>query len=179
MSIGSFFQIFIAIIFSISAVAKLIALPSFRKTLENIGIPGKFRSFVSIVVPILELVISVMILWEVTLTFGLLLLFLLLLAFLGAVLYSFTKQNRISCNCFGSIADETLGWGTIVKIILLGASGVYVLWESQYSSIWNYEIIDVILTVFISIAVLIIYSMLISLVNERKKHLNKSMGSSV
>ena len=175
MTLSSFIQIFIAVIFIISALSKLFDLKSFRATIEEIGIKRPLLALGTIIVPVLELIISVLLFWKDGLVIGLILLSVLLITFFGSTLRSFSMRKKIKCNCFGAITDESLGWSTIVKIPLIAILGIYLILDLPSKSIWEYPILDVIYSVFISISFLLLYSMLQILTKERKHQL-KSEG---
>ncbi|RJX37070.1 hypothetical protein D3P09_24470 [Paenibacillus pinisoli] len=131
MSIPSFIQIGLAIIFGLSGLLKLYSPSSLRSTLVALGIPKPLGSAGAWLVPLLEMLTAVLLVSSATVWLGQTLAFGLIGAFIYAILVALLKKERIQCNCFGKLRDDYLGRSTILRIALLIVMNSYITIANQ------------------------------------------------
>lgn len=125
MSIPSFIQMGLAVIFGLTGLLKLYTPSSMKSTLAAIGIPKPLSAVGAWLVPLLEVATAACFLWSATVRIGEILAFGLIGGFGYAIAVALRKGERIRCNCFGKLREEYLGRGTLLRIVLLTIMNSY------------------------------------------------------
>ncbi|ADU31017.1 MauE/DoxX family redox-associated membrane protein [Evansella cellulosilytica] len=170
MSIYVFFQVFLIVIFIISGISKLISISNFIDTIKELGFSKKFSSVIAIMLSLLEVVVGVSLLFPAIFLLSFIGIFTLIICFSIATWKSFHIVDKVNCNCFGTLADESLGLGSVLKILILFFITVWLLINYNHISIWSHSSLEIITSVMITISTIIIYSFLLLL-----KKFNKNM----
>ncbi|WP_042169651.1 MauE/DoxX family redox-associated membrane protein [Paenibacillus gorillae] len=126
MSVPSFIQMGLAIIFGLTGILKLYSPSSMKSTLIAIGIPKPLSSAGAWLVPLFEVLTAVFLLSRATVWIGEILAFGLIGGFIYAIFIALYKKEQIKCNCFGKLRDEYLGWGTILRVLMLLIMNSYI-----------------------------------------------------
>ncbi|MFF2092178.1 MauE/DoxX family redox-associated membrane protein [Paenibacillus sp. NPDC058174] len=126
MSVPSFIQMGLAIIFGLTGILKLYSPSSMKSTLIAIGIPKPLSSAGAWLVPLAEILTAICLLWSATVWIGEILAFGLIGGFIYAIFIALFKKEQIKCNCFGKLRDEYLGWGTILRVVMLLVMNSYI-----------------------------------------------------
>ncbi|MGG4554292.1 MauE/DoxX family redox-associated membrane protein [Paenibacillus humicus] len=155
-----YFQVFISLLLFVSSITKIFNLTSFQKTIDQLEPIKIVKQLGAMTVIIIELIIGITILFKELLIFALILLFLLLLSFLWAAVRAMSLHRLIDCNCFGGVTNESLGWGTILKVVALALCGAALLLSSTTLNIWNYPLKDILGSLYFSISILTLYSLI-------------------
>jgi len=145
MSVPSFIQIGLAIIFGLSGLLKLYSPSSMKSTLIALGIPKPLSSAGAWLVPLFELLTAGLLLTSATEWIGKILAFGLIGAFIYAVLVALLKKERIQCNCFGKLREDYLGWSTILRIAMLFIMNSYLTIAHQPASLAALQLEDLVL----------------------------------
>lgn len=155
MNYGLLFLTFLILILTSSAISKLFALKSFKNTIQLIGIPNYFSLYISVVIPIIEILIVFLLISEVTLYFGLVSILTLSFIFFAVSLYSMKLDKEIKCNCFGNLTNEKLGLKTFTHILLLVIPTIILL--KTKINLLTFPIFEILDALFLNIGVFIIY----------------------
>ncbi|GGG71991.1 MauE/DoxX family redox-associated membrane protein [Paenibacillus radicis (ex Gao et al. 2016)] len=126
MSVPSFIQMGLAMIFGLTGLLKLYSPSSMKNTLIAIGIPKPLSSAGAWLVPLLEILTAGLLLSSATVWIGEILAFCLIGGFIYAIFMALYKKEQIQCNCFGKLRDEYLGWGTILRVVVLLVMNSYI-----------------------------------------------------
>lgn len=112
------------ILFIYTAINKIVEVETFRVSLRQSPILGKFALPISYVVPLVEIVIVFLLSFSATRKIGLLLSFLLILLFTIYIAYMLSTTSNLPCNCGGVI--KLLSWQQhlILNIVLLIFSAI-------------------------------------------------------
>lgn len=164
MTIEAFFQIALAVLFVIAAIPKLIALKAFEQTIIGLGIAKRVSTGIAKAVPIIELIISVFLLWDSYRLVGEFGVLILLIAFLWATWRASGKQ--LSCNCFGGVVPEIFGKTTVVRILLLMMMDVYLMLDSESTGINGLNGEEWLYAVCTTLGLLAIYKMFTGMYNH-------------
>ncbi|MBP1993581.1 MauE/DoxX family redox-associated membrane protein [Paenibacillus eucommiae] len=160
MVVASFFQIFLFIMFLLSGFLKLLDIKSFQSTLNQLNIIPKLVKLLSYMVPLLEILSAVLLLFETTRWIAECSLFCLCGAFVWTVYQSISKSKKIECNCFGNLGSETLGSITIVRIMLVVAMTLFLMVSGQNTDLYALSKTDWIGSISISIGIIVLFSLL-------------------
>lgn len=150
-------HIFLVAVLITSGFSKFFFLKSFRITIHNLGLSSRLAFFLSILIPLLECIIAILLIsprMEKLSEFSLVS---LLLIFLIVVVYSLSKNKKVSCNCFGNLSEEKMGYQTIIRILLLLSLNILLIWKNNDFILINYSLIDLISMFLISFGIIIIY----------------------
>ena len=130
-------QLFLSIVFAISAVTKMLSFGKFEDTIRKLGIPDRYCSAAGILIVAGELAAAVLVLWEPYRHCGGIVLMLLLGSFTWAVWKAMRAGKKLECNCFGEFTSETLGSKTLVRIAVLLSLDLYLLLHQNSTDLFQ------------------------------------------
>lgn len=108
-------RIFLAAIFVLAGIGKLLDLEGSEKAVKDFGVPNDLAKPFAVALPIAELVIAVLLLPVSTAWFGAIGGFLLLLVFIGGMLWQMAQGNAPDCHCFGQIHSEPVSAKSLIR----------------------------------------------------------------
>jgi len=158
MIVSSFIQIGLAIIFALTGILKLFTPSSMKSTLLAIGLPKPLSSVGAWLVPLLEILTAVFLLTISTVWIGKILAFGLIGGFIYAIFIALHKKERIKCNCFGKLQDEYLGWGTVLRVVMLLVMNSYITIANQPVSFAAVHWEDLVLFILSWVGILGLYT---------------------
>jgi putative oxidoreductase len=116
------FCVFLAVVFVVAAVPKLIDPGSFANDLLNYRLlPENLVGLVALFVPALELAIAAALLWPRYQRGAALISMLLLVGFAAAMAQARIRGIDLSCGCFGAAFESKVSWLTVARSMLLAA----------------------------------------------------------
>ncbi len=110
-----FIRLILAAIFAVAGIGKFLDLEGSEKAIRDFGVPGNLAKPFSVLLPFAEIIIAVLLLPATTAWFGAILGFLLLLVFIGGMLYQMAQGNAPDCHCFGQIHSEPVGTKSLIR----------------------------------------------------------------
>ena len=105
----------LAVVFAVAAVAKLLDLPTSRRTMAAFGVPPRFARRAGTALPFAELATTVLLVIDATAQIGGIAALVLLVAFIAGISASLSRGETPNCNCFGQISAEPIGARTLVR----------------------------------------------------------------
>ncbi|CAN5591137.1 hypothetical protein BH18ACI1_BH18ACI1_21880 [soil metagenome] len=108
-------RIFLAAIFTLAGIGKLLDLEGSEKAVKDFGVPKDLAKPFAVALPIAELIIAVLLLPVSTAWFGAISGFLLLLVFIGGMLWQMAQGNAPDCHCFGQIHSEPVSAKSLIR----------------------------------------------------------------
>ena len=108
-------RIFLAAIFTLAGVGKLLDLKGSEKAVKDFGVPNDLAKPLAVALPVAELMIAVLLLPVSTAWFGAVGGFLLLLVFIGGMLWQMAQGNAPDCHCFGQIHSEPVSAKSLIR----------------------------------------------------------------
>lgn len=145
-----------------SSISKLKSLNSFKSTIEELGFSSKISGIGAVFVVAVELLISVLILFEFTRVIGAVLLTFSLLLFSWSAWKALKIEKEIKCNCLGNISNGSLGKKTFLRIIPIGILNFILFLYPKDATIIGQSWIEITSAVFSSIGIFIILSLIIT-----------------
>ncbi len=106
---------FLAAIFMLAGIGKLLDLEGSRKAVKDFGVPDAAAKSFALGLPIAEIIIALLLLPVSTAWFGAIGGFLLLLIFIGGMLWQMAKGNAPDCHCFGQIHSEPVSAKSLIR----------------------------------------------------------------
>lgn len=143
-------RLFLAAIFMLAGIGKLLDLEGSEKAVKDFGVPDAAAKSVAVGLPIAEIIIALLLLPISTAWFGAIGGFLLLLIFIGGMLWQMAKGNAPDCHCFGQIHSEPVSAKSLIRnalfailsffLVLQGREnqGLSLLDSSDYNSEGNF-----------------------------------------
>lgn len=110
-------RIFLFGVFALAGIGKLLDLEGSEKAVKGFGVPDNLAKAVSVVLPIVELAIAVLLLSTATSWIGSIAALLLLAVFIGGMIFQIAKGNAPDCHCFGQIHSEPVGKSSLIRNI--------------------------------------------------------------
>jgi peroxiredoxin/uncharacterized membrane protein YphA (DoxX/SURF4 family) len=142
---------FLAVVFTVAAVAKLLDLPGTVRTMLGFGVPARYAGTAAKGLPVAELATALLLVFEPTARWGGIAALLLLLVFIAGIANSLRHGRTPDCNCFGQVASEPISNGTIVRNAVLavialpvavnGAGASLFAWTGSRSAVENIAIV--------------------------------------
>ncbi len=127
----------IMLLFLYAAISKLIVFDVYVKDLKRSPIIGLYANALSLTIPLLEIVISILLYANRTRLLGLWSAFLLMLLFTGYVALILRTQEHLPCTCGGLIRD--LSWrehlGLNIGYTVLAGVGIWL--HKNLQLIWQ------------------------------------------
>ncbi len=102
-------------IFALAGVGKLLDLDGSEKTIKDFGVPDILAKPFSVLLPFAEILVAILLLFVQTSWLGAIGGFLLLLTFIGGMLFQMAKGNAPDCHCFGQIHSEPVGAKSLIR----------------------------------------------------------------
>lgn len=105
-------------VFALAAVGKFLDLKGSEKAARAFGVPDEFAKFFAIALPFAEAVFALCFLFVSTSWVGALGGLILLLSFVGGIVWQMAQGRAPDCHCFGQIHSEPVGTKTLVRNII-------------------------------------------------------------
>ncbi len=102
-------------IFALAGIGKLLDLQGSEKAVKDFGVPEDLAKPFSVLLPIAEILIAIFLLFVQTSWLGAIGGFLLLLVFIGGMLFQMAKGNAPDCHCFGQIHSEPVSAKSLIR----------------------------------------------------------------
>ena len=110
-------RLFLFGVFALAGVGKLLDRAGSEKAVKEFGVPEDLARPVAYALPIVELAIGLFLLFVATSWLAAIAGLLLLLVFVGGMIYQMAKGNAPNCHCFGQIHSEPVGKTSLIRNI--------------------------------------------------------------
>lgn len=108
-------RLFLAAIFMLAGIGKLLDLEGSEKAVKDFGVSDSVAKPFAYGLPIAEIVIALLLLSVTTSWIGAIGGFLLLLTFIGGMIWQMAKGNAPDCHCFGQIHSEPVSAKSLIR----------------------------------------------------------------
>jgi peroxiredoxin/uncharacterized membrane protein YphA (DoxX/SURF4 family) len=108
-------RLFLFGVFALAGIAKLLDLHGSEAAVKGFGVPDPFARIAAVMLPVFEIIIALLLLPRSTAWFAAILALLLLLVFMGGMIFQLAKGNAPDCHCFGQIHSEPIGKVSIIR----------------------------------------------------------------
>ncbi len=93
-------------IFALAGIGKLLDLKGSEKAVKEFGTPEELAKFFAVALPFAEIVFAICLLFVETSWVGAIGALILLLSFIGGMIWQLAQGNAPDCHCFGAIHSE-------------------------------------------------------------------------
>lgn len=111
-------RIFLAAIFMLAGVGKLLDLEGSEKAVKDFGTPEEIAKFFAVALPFAEIVFAILLLFTETSWLGAIGGLLLLLTFIGGMIWQMAQGKAPDCHCFGQIHSEPVSQKTLIRNVV-------------------------------------------------------------
>lgn len=105
-------------IFAVAGIGKLLDLKGSEKAVKAFGTPAEFAKFFAIALPFAEIVFAICLLFVETSWLGATGALILLLTFIGGMIWQLAQGNAPDCHCFGAIHSEPVSKKSLIRNVV-------------------------------------------------------------
>jgi peroxiredoxin/uncharacterized membrane protein YphA (DoxX/SURF4 family) len=105
-------------IFALAGIGKLLDLKGSEKAVKDFGTPEELAKFFAIGLPFAEIVFAVCLLFVETAWLGATGALVLLLSFIGGMIWQLAQGNAPDCHCFGAIHSEPVSKKSLIRNVI-------------------------------------------------------------
>ncbi|MCU1290307.1 MAG: hypothetical protein JWN60_2536 [Acidobacteria bacterium] len=127
-------RLFLFGVFALAGVGKLLDLEGSEKAVKAFGTPDEYAKTFAIALPVAELIFAVCFLFVGTSWLGAVGAFILLLSFIGGMIWQIKQGNAPDCHCFGQIHSEPVGKKSLIRNIVFAVLALILIAQG-----WNYQ----------------------------------------
>ena len=124
-------RLILAAVFALAGIGKLYDLEGSEKAVKNFGVPEVLAKPVSILLPLAEISVTVLLLFSGTYWFGAIVGFGLLAVFIGGMIYQMYLGNAPDCHCFGQIHSEPVSPKSLIRNVLFAVPALFLILRGQ------------------------------------------------
>ncbi len=111
-------RLFLFAVFAIAGISKLLDRPGSIKAMREFGTPDEFAKTFAVALPFAEIVFAGCFLFTSMAWIGSIGALLLLLTFIGGMIWQISQGKAPDCHCFGQIHSEPVGKKSLIRNIL-------------------------------------------------------------
>lgn len=116
-----FIRLILFAVFAVAGIGKLLDLKGAEKAVKDFGTPEELAKFFAVALPFAEIVFAVCLLFVETAWTGAIGALILLLSFIGAMIWHLAQGTAPDCHCFGAIHSEPVSKKTLIRNIVFAA----------------------------------------------------------
>ena len=105
-------------IFALAGIGKLLDLKGSEKAVIAFGTPEEYAKFFAVALPFAEIVFAVCLLFTETSWIGAVGAMILLLSFIGGMIWQLAQGNAPDCHCFGAIHSEPVSRKILIRNVV-------------------------------------------------------------
>ena len=127
-------------VFAVAGIGKLLDLKGAEEAVKEFGTPAEMAKFFAIALPFAEIVFAVCLLFVETAWTGAIGALILLISFIGAMLWHLAQGTAPDCHCFGAIHSEPVSKKTLIRNIVFAALALFLILsgkENQGASLFD------------------------------------------
>ena len=128
-------RLLLGLVFLVAAIGKLRDRAGFRRSVVAFGSPAAIADAASILIPIAEIVVAILIIRAPSAWLGAIASLVLLAIFTAAIAINLARGRTPECSCFGSAAPEPIGPATLVRNLVLAALALFVVIAGEGTSL--------------------------------------------
>jgi methylamine dehydrogenase accessory protein MauD len=122
-------RILLAGVFLVAGLTKLVDRAGSYQAMVDFGLPKRLARPFGFALPLAELAIAFLLLFNITTWMGAIGTFSLLLIFIAGITYNLAKGRKPDCHCFGELHSTPIGWSTVVRNGILALLAALIIWQ--------------------------------------------------
>ncbi|HTK37572.1 MAG TPA: TlpA disulfide reductase family protein [Pyrinomonadaceae bacterium] len=124
-------RLFLAGIFGVAGIAKLMDQPGAEKAVTDFGVPAEFAKPAAYLLSTAEILLALLLLFTTTSWLGALGALLLLLIFIAGMIYQLASGKEADCHCFGQLHSERVSPKSLVRNVLFSALALFLVGQGS------------------------------------------------
>lgn len=124
-------RLFLAAIFLLAGVGKLLDLEGSEKAVKAFGTPEEFAKTFAVALPFAEIVFAVCLVFVDTSWLGATGALILLLSFTGGMIWQLAKGNAPDCHCFGAIHSEPVSRKSLIRNVIFAILALFLVAQGR------------------------------------------------
>lgn len=124
-------RIFLFAVFAVAGIGKLLDLEGAKKAVVEFGTPEEFAKTFAIALPFAEIVFAVCFLFVGTAWVGALGALILLLSFIGGMIFHLAQGTAPECHCFGALHSEPVSKKGLLRNIVFALLALFLLAQGR------------------------------------------------
>jgi peroxiredoxin/uncharacterized membrane protein YphA (DoxX/SURF4 family) len=124
-------RLFLFGVFALAGVTKLLDPKGSEKAIKDFGVPDDFAKQVGYALPIAEIAIGFLFLFLATSWLASIVGLLLLLVFIGGMVYQMAQGNAPDCHCFGQIHSEPVSKTSVIRNVVFALLAVLLVAQGR------------------------------------------------
>lgn len=124
-------MLLLAGVFALAAIAKLSDRAGSIKAVTDFGVAAAVARPLSLVLPMVELLVTVLLVMPRATLWGGIGALALLSGFTIGIVVNLARGRAPDCHCFGQLHSAPIGWQTLLRNALLAACAVLVVWQGR------------------------------------------------
>lgn len=122
-------RIFLAAVFGLAGIGKLIDLDGSRRAVREFGVPELLAKPLGFLLPVFEIALAIMFLPVATSFFAAIGSATLLAVFIGAMIWHKSRGNAPDCHCFGVVHSEPVSLRSILRNVAFALLAAMLIWR--------------------------------------------------
>jgi peroxiredoxin len=122
-------------VFALAAITKLADRDGSKKAVTAFGLPPSLAQPLSLLLPLAELVVAFLLIFQRSGLWGSVAALGLLAIFIAGISVNLARGRAPECHCFGQLHSAPVGWPTLVRNFLLVACAGFVVWKRNDVSV--------------------------------------------
>jgi peroxiredoxin/uncharacterized membrane protein YphA (DoxX/SURF4 family) len=122
-------RVLLSSVFLLAGITKLADRAGSYKAAVDFGIPQQLAKPFALVLPLAELAVALLLIFNLTAWIGAIGAFFLLLSFVVGISYNLAKGRQPDCHCFGQLHSEPIGRSTLIRNALLALLATLIIWQ--------------------------------------------------
>ncbi|HEY0048308.1 MAG TPA: redoxin domain-containing protein [Pyrinomonadaceae bacterium] len=124
-------RLFLFGIFALAGIGKLLDLEGSEKAVKAFGTPAEFAKTFAVALPLAEIVFAVCLLFVGTSWLGAIGALILLLSFIGGMIWQLAQGNAPDCHCFGAIKSEPVSRKSLIRNIIFAILALFLVAQGR------------------------------------------------
>lgn len=122
-------RILLAGVFFVAGRSKLADRAGSFQAMVDFGMPKRLARPIGSTLPLAELAVAILLLFNSTAWLGAIGTFSLLLIFIAGISYNLAKGRNPDCHCFGELHSTPIGWSTVARNGALALLAALIIWQ--------------------------------------------------
>jgi thiol-disulfide isomerase/thioredoxin/uncharacterized membrane protein YphA (DoxX/SURF4 family) len=124
-------RLFLSAIFLLAGVGKLLDLEGSEKAVREFGAPAELAKTFAVALPFAEIVFAVCLLFVETSWLGAIGALLLLLSFIGGMIWQLAQGRAPDCHCFGAIQSEPVSKKSLIRNVVFATLALFLVAQGR------------------------------------------------
>ncbi len=173
-------RLFLFAVFAVAGISKLLDRPGSIKAMREFGTPDEFTKTFAIALPFAEIVFAFCFLYKEMSWVGALGALLLLLSFIGGMIWQISQGKAPDCHCFGQIHSEPVGKKSLIRNIVFAVLALVLVAQGKDGQGLNladnrFEMLQMAL-IFLLLAVAVVLLAYVKRLSDRQNEILRRMG---